>query len=411
MSHRQEIAPSQFASVGIAVSRWQGGHGSGERLPVTAASLRARWRWAVAVCGAALLSAIPAIVGAVPVPASAITAAALRARILAAADVPYQGYAESTADLGLPKLPDLGDLSGLLDGVTDQYVWYRSPAHWRADTLTAGGENDVYQVRRDTFLWDYADNLLTRVAGGEPVRLPRASDLLPPALAGQLLRLASPADHLSRLPSVRVAGVDAAGLRLVPANPATTVGSIDIWADPVSGLATEVRITARGADQPVLVSKFLDLSQRQPALATVIPHAAPGVDRTTARFSSLNGILDGGRRHYPWPPALGGFRLTAVPDALTGVAFYGAGFARMALLPLPRRDGWQVVRAAMSAGARMTAVTGGRVVLVRTPLLTVALATTTRRFGCLTFLFAGPVSTAGLESAASSLLALIAGAR
>jgi hypothetical protein len=376
---------------------------------VTSASLRTRWRWAVVVCGAALLCATPAIVAAVPVPGSVIAAAALRARIQASANVPYQGYAESTADLGLPKLPDVGSLSSLLDGVTDQYVWYRSPAHWRADTVTAAGENDVYQVGSDTFLWNYGENLLTRVAGPEPVRLPRASDLLPPALASRLLRLASPADHLSRLPSARIAGVDAAGLRLVPANPASTVGSIDIWADPVTGLPVEVKITARGAGQPVLVSKFLDLSRHRPALVTVVPRPAPGVDQSTARLSSLNGILSGGRRH-PWPPELGGFRLTTVPDDLTGVAFYGAGFARLALVPLPGRTGSQVVRAATSAGARTMTLPGGRVVLVRTPLLTVVLATSSR-FGGVTFLFAGPVTAAGLERAAGSLLALIAGAR
>ena len=373
------------------------------------ASLRAGWRWGVVVGGAALLCAVPAIVAALPVPGSAIAAVALRARILASADVPYQGYAETTADLGLPKLPDLVSLSNLLDGVTDQHVWYRSAAHWRADTLTAAGENDVYQVCRDTFLWNYGENLLTRVAGPEPVRLPRASDLLPPSLASRLLRLAAPADHLSRLPSERIAGVDAAGLRLVPASPATTVGSIDIWADPASGLPVEVKITARGAGHPVLVSKFLDLSQRRPALATVIPRLAPGVDRATARLSSLNGILSGGRRH-PWPPVLGGFRLTAVPDALTGVAFYGAGFARLALVPLPGRTGSQVVRAATSAGARTITLPGGTAVLVRTPLLTVVLATASR-FGGVTFLFAGPVTAAGLEQAAGALLALIAGAR
>jgi hypothetical protein len=376
---------------------------------VITASLRARWRWAVVVGGAALLCAVPAIVAALPVPGSAVAAVALRARILASAGVPYQGYAETTADLGLPRLPDLGSLSSLLDGVTDQYVWYRSAVHWRADTVTAAGENDVYQVCRDTFLWNYGQNLLTRVAGPQPVRLPRASDLLPPSLASRLLRLASPADHLSRLPSARVAGVDAAGLRLVPASPATTVGSIDIWADPVSGLPVEVKISARGAGHPVLVSKFLDLSQRRPALVTVIPHAAPGVDRVTARLSSLNGILSGGRRH-PWPPALGGFRLTAVPDALTGVAFYGAGFARLALVPLPGRTGSQVVTAATSAGARTITLPGGSAVLVRTPLLTVVLATASR-FRGVTFLFAGPVTAAGLERAAASLLALIAGAR
>ncbi|MGH3159062.1 MAG: hypothetical protein ACRDNF_21160 [Streptosporangiaceae bacterium] len=376
---------------------------------MNAAALRARWRWAIVTCGAGLLCATPAIVAAVPVPGSALAPAALRARILASAAVGYQGYAESTADLGLPKLPDLGDVSTLLDGVTDQYVWYRSAAHWRADTLTTAGEDDVYQVGRETFLWNYTANLLTRVVGSQPVRLPRAADLLPPALATRLLRLAAPDDHLSRLPSARVAGVDAAGLRLVPANPATTVGAIDIWADPASGLPVEVEILARGAGQPVLVAKFLQVSQHRPALATVIPHPAPGVDQVTARLSSLNGILNGGRAH-PWPPELGGFRLTFTTGLLTGVAFYGSGFARLALVPLPGRTGSQVVSAATSAGAAKITLPGGSAVLVRTPLLTVVLATSPR-FGGLTFLFAGPVTAAALEQAAGGLLALIAGAR
>lgn len=371
-------------------------------------SRQARWRWAVVLCGTAALCAIPAIVAAVPVPASSITAAALRTRILASATVPYEGYVETTADFGLPALPDLQDVSTLLDGTTDQYAWYRSPGHWRADTLTTAGENDVYQVCRDTFLWDQSDNLLTRVVGSPPVRLPRAADLLPPALARRLLGLASPADHLSRLPSLRVAGVDAAGLRLVPGNPATTVGAIDVWADPVSGLPVEVRIIGRGASQPVLVSDFLQVGQHRPALATVIPHPAPGVDRATARLSSLNGILNGGRRH-PWPPELGGLRLMAPAGGLSGVAFYGTGFARLVLVPLPGRTGSQVVRAATTAGAGSITLPGGSAVLVRTPLLTVVLATSDR-FGGLTFLFAGPVTPAAAERAAGDLLARIASA-
>ena len=52
--------------------------------------------------GTALLCALPAVIAALPVPSSAISAPALRDRILASAGVPYQGYAESTVNLGLP---------------------------------------------------------------------------------------------------------------------------------------------------------------------------------------------------------------------------------------------------------------------------------------------------------------------
>ncbi|HEY5400156.1 MAG TPA: hypothetical protein VIL16_32695, partial [Trebonia sp.] len=131
--------------------------------------------------GTALLCAIPAVIAALPVPASSISAPALRARILASAGVPYQGYAESTVNLGLPQLPDLHNVSTLLDGTTDQYVWYRSPAYWRADDVTGTGESDTYGDGGVTYLWNYGSTLLTQITGAEPVRLPRAPDLLPPA--------------------------------------------------------------------------------------------------------------------------------------------------------------------------------------------------------------------------------------
>jgi hypothetical protein len=119
-----------------------------------------------------VLCALPGITAALPVPGSALSAQTLRARILASARLPYQGYAESTVDLGLPVLPGLQSVTRLFDGTTDQYVWYRSPGHWRADGLTAAGENDVYQVCQVTYQWNYSHNLLTRIVGAQPARLP-----------------------------------------------------------------------------------------------------------------------------------------------------------------------------------------------------------------------------------------------
>ena len=368
---------------------------------------RWRWRWAAVVAGTAVLCAVPGIVAALPVPGSAITAAALRARILDSAVVPYQGYVESTADLGLPQLPDLQDVSALADGVSEQYAWYRGPGEWRADTVTAAGENDVYQVGPTTYLWNQSLNLLTKVVGTEPIRLPRASDLLPPSLARSLLGLASPTDRLTRLPARRVAGVDAAGLALHPASAATTVSTVDIWADPRNGLPVAVRVYARGDGKPILVSDFLQVSQRSPALTTVIPQPAPGVDQTTASLGSLNHILNNGRRH-PWPRQLGGQDFDPVADGgLNAIAFYGSGFARFALVSLPEKVGRQAVAAVTSAGASALTVTGGSEVVAVTPLLTVVLATFDG-FGGITFLLAGTETSKALEAAATSLLSLLA---
>jgi hypothetical protein len=367
------------------------------------------WRWGVVAAGTAALLAVPGIVAALPVPGSPLTATALRARIMDSAGQPYEGYVESTADLGLPLLPDLADVSALADGVTEQYAWYRGPEQWRADTITTAGENDVYQVGATTYLWNQSLNLLTQVVGVASVRLPRAADLLPPSLARLLLSLASPADRLTRLPSRRVAGVDAAGLALRPASAATTVGAVDIWADPRSGLPVEVRVYARGAGQPVLVSDFLQVSHHRPDLAAVTPQPAPGVDLTQASLGSLNHILNNGRAH-PWPPQLGGQHYDPVVDGLNAVAFYGSGFARFALVNLPGRTGRQVVSAVTSAGAGVIPVPGGTEVVVATPLLTVVLATA-HRFGGITFLLAGAETAKALEAAATGLLGLLASGR
>jgi hypothetical protein len=357
-------------------------------------------RWLAVACGVALLCGLPAVVSALPVPASVLSAAALRARILASAGVPYQGYAESSVDLGLPELPGLGDVTALLDGVTDQYAWYRSPSRWRADVTTAAGENDTYQTGLGIFQWDYSHNLLTQIVGSQPVRLPRAADLLPPALALRVLGLASSADRLSRLPSRRIAGVDAAGLRLVPAAATTTVGAIEIYADPADGLPVEVDVTGRGPGRPVLVTRFLDLSRQRPALATVTPDPAPDVGFTSTELPDVSGTLNG--FGPPLPGRLAGLRRVANPGGLRDVAAYGTGFSRFAVLPLPFRVGTSALNAAQDAGAGGISLANGTGALIQTPLLTVLLAQS--QSGGPVYLLAGTVTPALLTRAGSGLL-------
>jgi hypothetical protein len=355
----------------------------------------------------ALLCALPAVIAALPVPAVPISAAALRARIMASASVPYQGYDESTVNLGLPALPDLTDVSDLFDGSTDQYAWYRSPSQWRTSIVTGTGENDIYQAGQFTYLWDYGRNVLTRIVGAQPVRLPRASDLLPPALARRLLAAASPADRLSRLPSRRVGGIDAAGLRLVPANPATTIGAVDVWADPANGLPLEVAITGRGARDPVVVTTLLQVTERLPALATVLPNPSPGVVVTSTALPDVDRVLsgdaDGDHDTTPFPAQLAGLGRVLTPGSLAGVAAYGAGFSRLVLLPLPRGSGAQEFNAAVHAGAGTVSLPGGTAVLIRTPLLNVLMLHA--GFRRETYIITGAVTPALLESAGASLQA------
>jgi hypothetical protein len=354
------------------------------------------------------------VIAALPVPASSISAPALRARIMSSARVPYEGYAESTVNLGLPELPDLHDVSLLLDGTTDQYVWYRSPAYWRADDVTGTGESDVYADGGVTYLWNYGTNLLTQVTGAEPVRLPRAPDLLPPALAQRLLDTAGHADRISRLPARRIAGVDAAGLRLVPTGTGTTISAVEIWADPATGLPVEVRISSRGTAAPVLTSMFLELSRTRPDLSAVTPHPAPNVGLTTTRLPDVDGVLngdgDGDSDGDPFPPQLGGLHQVTLPGSPPGVAIYGSGFSRFVVLPLPRGVGTDALNSAIQAGADSVTLTGApggpdgaqAAVLIRTPLLTVLMVRA--GFHHAVFLFTGAVSPAVLENSATAMV-------
>jgi hypothetical protein len=351
-------------------------------------------------CGVVLLCALPSVIAAWPVPDSPMTATALRTRILASGDVAYSGYVESSVSLGLPDLPDLGDVATLLDGITDQYAWYLSAGQWRSDVITDDGENDTYQTTQGTYLWDYSANLLTAVVGTQPFRLPRAADLLPPTLATRLLSYASRADHVSRLPSQRVAGVDAAGLRLVPADPVTTVGAIDVWADPANGLPVEVTVTGRGATQPVLVTRFLDLNESRPSLSTVTPNPAPGVGQTASELPDISGLISGFGALLPGQ--LAGEQQVGVPGGLGDIAAYGSGFSRFAVLPLPYSTGQSALNAADSAGAGGVNLSDGTGALVKTPLVNVLLAESPG--GGPVYLLTGTVSASLLVSAGSDLL-------
>jgi hypothetical protein len=348
--------------------------------------------------GTAVLCGLPAVVSALPVPTPPLSATQLRTRIAASAKVPYQGYAGSYVNLDLPSLPNLSNVVALLDGTTDQYVWYRSPGQWRADELTMAGEDDTYQTSQGTYLWDYARNELTKVVGNQPVRLPRAADLLPPALAQRLLSFASRATRFSTLPAQRVAGVDAAGLRLVPADPASTISAVQIWAAPTSGLPVKVEVFARGSAAPVLVSRFLDVSLTSPAGSALTPQPGPGIDLATTALPNAAGVLNS--YGPPLPDVLGWIRRVANPTGLNDVAAYGAGFSRFAVVPLPHRTGAAVFSAASAAGVTIT-IAGSTAVVIETPLITMLLV---RSPEGPVYLLTGAVTPRRLEYAAASLL-------
>jgi hypothetical protein len=357
-------------------------------------------RWAVVAGGLALLCGLPVIASALPVSVPSLTAGQLRGRILASAGMSYAGYAESNATFGLPPLPGLTGLASLLDGVTKMRVWAATPTRWRVDVLSDAGERDTYRLGCRSYIWDSGNELLTEVRGRQSLRLPRPADLVPPALALRLLSEAGRQAKFSVIAPLRVAGQSAAGLRITPADTASTVGQVDIWADPVSGLPLMVEIFGRGSARPALESQFFQVSPWRPDARVLTPERGPGTGFTVTSASNLAGALSDLAIMVP-PGQLAGRHRLRVPEGFEAIGVYGGGLATFVVLGV-RGPGRNLVADALSAGGSALDVAGATGALISAPLINAVIVRPSGFF--VTFLIAGTVSTQLLEQAATTLV-------
>jgi hypothetical protein len=365
-------------------------------------------RWSLVSAGVATLCLLPAAVAAWPAgPAAGLDPAELRERILASADLPYQGYVTTDGRTGLPALPELAEVTGLLGGSARIRAWYAGPDSWRVAELTTIGERDTYRASDGHYRWDFERNLLTVVTGEPVVWLPGASDVVPPALARELLGLDG---RLEPLPARRVAGVDAAGVRLVPEDPDTAVGRVDVWADPSTGLPVQVEVSGRSGADPAFTSRFRQLRQAAPDPAVLTPPVAPdgaGVTVTSAAKISeaLAAALSG-----ELPDTLAG-RARRSPAATAGIgggAIYGTGFSTVVVLALPGRLGGEMIDTGRNGGGTPVPVADAEAYELRASLLTALVVHADHalvdRNTIHTWLLAGPVEPELLRRAAAELV-------
>jgi len=368
---------------------------------------QARRRWALVGGGVAALCLAPLAIGAWPVPDARADPADLRDRILASTRQPYQGYVDSSGRLGLPALPVLDEVTALVSGNTRLRAWYASPTSWRIAQLDATGERDIYRTRGDTYVWDFERDQVTHLVGELPVRLPWAADLPPPQLGRWLLRGAATGDPITSLPARRVAGVAAVGLRLTPSDPDTTVGRVDVWADPETALPLHVEVGAKGAASAVFTSRFLQLDQHAPDPEVLKPgwpdSAAHVLVYPADMTQALNGVGFTGL-----PSELAGRPRTTTAGPLPGApgaSGYGAGFAMFAVLTLPGRLGGRTLAAAREAGATPVPLVGAQAYELRTSVLsTLVIRTDGDRVNRRGWLLAGLVSPDLLRRAAADLV-------
>ena len=324
------------------------------------------WRWCAVLALVGGLVGLPGAVDARPVQEPSEAATTLLERVRVSDAVAWSGYGEARGDLVLPDVSALEDLPELISGTTRLRAWWRGPAQFRVDALALAGETGVVVSGGDTWTWESGDRVATLLLGDVDVRLPRAADLVAPALGARLARIA--ALVVEARPARRVAGVDAAGLRLRPADPAlTTVDRIDLWVDPATGLALRVEVHARGGSGAALTSLLLDLDLTPPpasrtrftppADARVEVVDAPDIAAAADRFSP-----------YLLPPSLAGLPRRTDTGEQGGVATYGEGLTALTVVPLRGRTASRMLRGLQggevtsSEAEISTALVQGRVV-------------------------------------------------
>ena len=359
-------------------------------------------RWTLVAATVALLLVAPFLAGRIPAGHARVSAATLLARVQSSAGVGYSGYAQATGGLSLPVTSEFNSLSQLLGGQSTLRVWWRGTRDWRVDSIDLTGETDVHQDIYGRWTWDYESNTATRTPFLRPddVRLPRADDLAPPSLARRLLSQAGSAE-VSRLPDARIAGRDAAGLRLRPAQPGSTITRVDIWALPSSGLTLRVNVYAAANTRPVVTTSMLDVSTDMPAASAVEFVPPPGAKVREDEITDVVAAIDQFAPTDP-PAMLAG--LTRAPGSQVGlgsVGAYGAGVTLLVVLPLPPHladslaDQLSKTVAVVDSGDAATLTVG--------PL---NLRLTARADNGARWLLAGTVTTATLTRAAGQLPAI-----
>lgn len=317
-------------------------------------------RWCMVAAGVLLLVLVPFVARSWPVRQVDLSAADLLARVQASSSVGFSGYVESEGNLSLPVSDHFSDVSDLLGGRTTMRAWWRGADDWRVDKLTTAGETDLFRTTTGTTEWTYEGDRVVRTPNA-PVRLPMTSDLLPPTFARRALDGARP-DEVSRLASRRVAGHDAAGLRLRPSDGQSSIDHVDIWVEPASGLPLRMAVYAKGAADPAVTTTFLEVSIKTPPASDTSFSPPPGAD---VRDADVIDVAAAANRYAPLraPEKLAG--LTRRPTGVGAVGVYGHGLTTLVAIPLwapaadPLRRQLEVTPGAVSTDQGITLTVGG----------------------------------------------------
>ncbi len=318
----------------------------------------------------------------------------LVARVQASGSVGWSGRAESRGSLQLPNSDSFATLGELLGQQVDLRAWWRGPRSWRVDRIRSTGETDTFRDGGGQVRWIFESERAT-FSPVSTIHLPDAVDVLPATLGRDLLQGAR-ADEVSAIAPARVADVDAAGLRLTPADGSTTVDHVDLWADPVTGVPLRVDLYGRGASAPALTTAFTDITLTTPDPAAVRFSAPASVtlayEESTDVAAAANAL-----EQFDLPTTLAGLSTRDGQDP-GPVGVYGRGPTTMIVFPL-RGSVARPLRDQLSRNGTTSETTGGTLAVVG-PISVLVTRLPGRGGG---FLLAGTVTPATLTAAATQL--------
>ena len=289
-------------------------------------------RWCVVALAAALLVVAPFAGRLLPTGEADAGPTELLEVARAAVDKPWSGTVETEGTLQLPDADRFGTVTALFGERTDLRVWWRDAEHWRVDRLLVTGETDQVREGGTTIEWSYERAKAT--FSREPdIRLPRPGDLVPPVLAERLLRGVTVRD-VSVLPSRRLAGEVADGLRVRPPSPLSSIDRVDIWTGRESGRAAAGRgVRRRGhavVHQPL--HRRLDRAAVRRRLGF---EATPSTD---VESEDVLDIADAANQYAPVRPPATAAGLALGPASDRAVGVYGEGTAQLIAIPLRDRE-------------------------------------------------------------------------
>jgi hypothetical protein len=192
-----------------------------------------------------------------------MSTAELLSRIRGSDDVSFSGQVEAAGMLGLSLTGPLADIVDLPSSTSRLQVWWRDAEYWRVERLEPPGGTDLFHEGGTAISWKEDVQLATHASDGLALR-PQEVDMLPPQLAGWALTEVD-AEELTRLPTRKVAGVEAAGLRVTPSGLAGSVDRVDMWVDYDTGLPLQVRVWGGDDSVPAVDTHFAEIDFSRPS--------------------------------------------------------------------------------------------------------------------------------------------------